>query len=187
MISTAVFDLETSDLEADKGIILCACIKSSKHNKMITIRTDDTNPGWKKGFRGNDKETVQQIAGVLADHDLLVAHNGNRFDVPFVRTRLLRWGLPRLPELKLVDPMLIAFRKLRLRSNGLGNISDHLGISDRKTPLYLSLWMDAILNGSRKSMDKIVEHCVADVNVLEGVLNVVKPYIKLLDAQGSAL
>ena len=187
MLSTAVFDLETSDLEADKGIILCGCIKSSKSNKILTIRTDETNPNWKKGLRGNDKATVQLIAAELSKHDVLVAHNGNRFDVPFLRTRLLRWGLPRFPEMKLVDPMLIAFRKLRLRSNGLGNLSDHIGVADRKTPLYLSLWMDAILNGSRSAMDSIVEHCVADVKVLEGVLELTKPYIKLLDGQGSSL
>lgn len=187
MISTAVFDLETSDLDADKGIVLCGCIKSSMAKKVITFRTDETNPGWAKGKRGNDKRTVELIVAEISKHDVIVAHNGGRFDVPFLRTRLLRWGLPRLPELKLVDPMLVAFRKLRLRSNGLANLSDHLGITERKTPLFMSLWMNAILNGDKASMDKIVEHCVADVAVLDKVLELVKPYIKLLDGQGSSL
>jgi uncharacterized protein YprB with RNaseH-like and TPR domain len=187
MISTAVFDLETSDLAGDKGIILCGCIQSSTQKAMITFRTDDLNAGWKKGKRGDDSAVSKAIADCLSEHDVLVAHNGTRFDLPFLRTRLARWGMKRLPDLKVIDPLSIAWRKLRMTRNSLGNIADHIGIKDKKTPLNMSIWMDAILNGSRKSMDLIVEHCVADVKVLEGVLNLVRPYVKVLDDRGSAL
>lgn len=187
MISTAIFDLETSDLTGDKGIVLCGCIKSSTTKKMITIRTDETNPKWDEGKRGNDKESVKQICEVLADHDVLVAHNGTRFDVPFLRTRLARWGMKRFPDIKIIDPLSIAWRKLRMTRNSLGNIADHIGVSDKKTPLDMSVWMDAVLNGSRGAMNKIVEHCIADVVVLEGVLDLVRPYVKVLDDRGSAL
>lgn len=187
MITTAVFDLETSDLNADAGVILCAVIQSSKQKRPIVIRTDDTNKDWKRGQRGNDKETVRQIAEVLEDHDVLAAHNGSRFDIPFLRTRMARWHMRPLRDIKIVDPLSVSWRKFRLKSNRLGNISDHLGIKDRKTPLDMSIWQDAILNGTRKSMDLIVEHCIADVKVLAGVLNLVKPYVRVLDDRGSAL
>lgn len=116
-----------------------------------------------------------------------MAHNGGRFDVPFLRTRLARWGMKRLPDIKLVDPCSIAWRKLRLRSNRLGAIADMIGVKDKKTPLDMSVWMDAILNGTRKSMDLIVEHCIADIKVLAGVTDLVRPYIKVLDDRGSSL
>lgn len=154
---------------------------------MVTIRTDKTNKGWKRGQRGDDMETTRQVTEILGEHDVLVAHNGTRFDLPFLRTRLARWGLPRLPEQKIVDPLSIAWRKLRLGRNSLGSIADHIGLSDKKTPLDMSVWTDAILNGTKESMDLIVEHCVADVKVLAGVLELVKPYVKILDDRGSAL
>jgi uncharacterized protein YprB with RNaseH-like and TPR domain len=187
MISTAVFDLETSDLNADSGIILCAVIQSSTRKTPIVIRTDDTNPNWKKGLRGDDSATVKKVQEALADHDVLCAHNGTRFDLPFLRTRALKWGIPRLPDIKVVDPLSIAWRKFRLKSNRLGNLSDYVGVKDKKTPLDMSLWMEAVLNGSREAMDAIVEHCVADVKVLAGVLKFVKPFIRVLDERGSAL
>jgi uncharacterized protein YprB with RNaseH-like and TPR domain len=187
VITTACFDLETSDLYADSGIILCAVVQSSTRRKPYVIRTDQTNKKWSAGLRGDDSATVKQVAEILADHDVLAAHNGSRFDLPFLRTRMARWGMKRLPDLKLVDPLSIAWRRLRLKSNRLGNVSDHLGIKDRKTPLDMSIWMDAVLNGSTSAMDKIVEHCVADVKVLAGVLDLVKPYVKILDDRGSSL
>lgn len=182
-----MFDLETSALEGDKGIILCGCIKSSESKKILTIRTDETNPGWKAGKRGDDRETVRLLVEELSKHDVLVAHNGRFFDVPYLRTRMLKWKMPRLPDIKLVDPCQIARNKFKLRSNSLNAILDYLGLKDRKTPLDMSTWAEATQNGSKWAMDLIVEHCIADVKVLDGVLAAVKPYIKLLDDRGSAL
>jgi len=62
-----------------------------------------------------------------------------------------------------------------------------VGIKDRKTPLDMSLWMEAMLNGDAKAMNKIVAHCEADIRVLRGVLGFVKPYIRVFDDRGSAL
>ena len=189
MISTAVFDLETSNLGGDTGVILCACVESSmKPGKIITLRSDDmAAEDWNAGRRGNDKPLVKELANILSDHDILVAHNGTRFDVPFIRTRLMRWGLKKFPDQKIIDPLSLALRKLRLERNSLGRLSDLLGIEERKTPLDLSVWTDAVLNGTRRSMNLIVEHCIADVKVLTACLEFVKPYIKVLDDRGSAL
>lgn len=188
MISTLILDLETTDLEADRGVILCACYESSKQpGKVQTIRQDETNPTWKKGDRGDDKELVKQVLKLVRSHDVVVAHNGSRFDLPFLRTRALRWGLIPLKDVKLVDPCTIAWRKFRLRSNRLGAIADYVGIKDKKTPLDMSVWAAATLRGSKKAMDLIVTHCIADIKVLRGVLDFVKPFIKVLDDRGSAL
>jgi uncharacterized protein YprB with RNaseH-like and TPR domain len=188
VISTLVFDLETTDLEADRGVILCVCYESSTQpGKIHTLRQDELNPGWKKGDRGNDKELVKRFMKIVRKHDVLVAHNGGRFDIPFLRTRALRWGLTPLREVKHVDPCYIAFRKFKLKSNSLGRVADHVGIKDKKTPLDMSVWADATLRGNKKAMNLIVKHCVADIRVRTGVLGFVKPYIKQLDDRGSAL
>lgn len=187
MISTAVFDLETSDLCGDRGIVLCAVVQSSKRKKPHVIRTDVTNSGWKEGLRSDDSATVEQVSELLEDHDVLVAHNGTRFDVPFLRTRMLRWGMRPLKDMKILDPCSVGWRKFRLRSNSLQAMRDHFRISANKTPLDMSLWMSAILDGDTDAMDSIVEHCIQDVKVLGGVMDLVKPYVRVFDDRGSAL
>lgn len=187
MISTGIFDIETSALEADRGIILCAVIQGSNKKTPTIFRTDELNPKWKRGNRGDDSEITRRLTKTLSQFDVLVAHNGTRFDIPFIRTRLARWGLERFPDVKIIDPLSIAFRKFRLNHNSLGSISDFIGSSDRKHRLDWSVWMDCILNGSTAAMDEIVTHCLADVRELNDVLNLVKPYVKVLDDRGSAL
>ncbi len=188
MISTICLDLECTGLEADRSVILCASYESSKApGKIVTLRQDRTNPRWARGIRGDDKELVKQICAIVRDHDVVVAHNGKFYDIPMLRTRALRWGLSPLKDVKLVDPCSIAWRKFRLKSNRLGSIADFVGIKDKKTPLDLSIWMDVMLNGSVAGMNKIVEHCEADIRVLRGVLDFVRPFVKVIDDRGSAL
>lgn len=187
MISSACFDLETSSLSGDRGVILCAVVKSSIDKKKNVYRIDQTSDQWSKGRRGDDKRLTSLIIKDLARHDIIAAHNGQRFDVPFLRTRAAHWGLPAVPNFKMVDPLQIAWRKFRLDSNSLGRIADHAGVKEHKTPLDFSIWMDAIHNGSPSAMNLIVKHCVADVDVLDAVLDVVRPYVKLFDDRGSAL
>jgi uncharacterized protein YprB with RNaseH-like and TPR domain len=186
MLSTAVFDLETSSLDANYGVILCGCIKSSITGKITTYRLDKMSR-WKEGYRGFDAGVVAAIALDLEAHDVLVAHNGSRFDIPFLRTRMLHHRMHRLPDIKLIDPCSILFRKFRMKSNSLNALLDHLGLKERKTPLDMSVWADAVHNGTRSSMDKIVKHCVADVKALDAAFNVVKPYVNLIDSRGSSL
>jgi uncharacterized protein YprB with RNaseH-like and TPR domain len=186
MITTGIFDIETSDLSADRGIILCAVIQGND-GKPLVFRSDELNKNWYKGQRGDDSGIVKKLYKHLSEYDVLVAHNGTRFDLPFIRTRGARWGLGGLRDTKIIDPLSIAFRKFRLNHNSLGSLSDFIGSADRKHSLDWSVWMDAILNGSRVAMDEIVKHCVSDVKELNDVLNMVKPYIKVLDDRGSSL
>jgi uncharacterized protein YprB with RNaseH-like and TPR domain len=188
VIDVLVLDLETTDLEADRGVILCCSYESSKEPGVVrTLRQDRLNPQWRKGDRGNDKALVKAIMKLVGEHDVIVAHNGTRFDLPMLRTRALRWHLPPLKDVKIVDPCSIAWRKFRLRTNRLGAVADFLGIKDKKTPLDMSVWAAATLRGDKRSMNLIVKHCEADIRVLSAVLKFVKPFIKVLDEKGSAL
>ena len=187
-ISTAVFDLETSALTADEGIILCGVVQSSRRTKPYVLRIDQLDSKtWRAGKRGHDRNTVRALVELLSDHDVLVAHNGSFFDLPMLRTRQLRWGDKPMPDMKVIDPWKVAKRKFNLKSNSLARVADFVGIRDRKTPLNMSTWAAAMQDGDKAALDLIVEHCIADVRVLDGVLGFVKPFIKVLDSQGSAL
>ncbi len=182
-ITTAYFDLETSSLNANFGIILCAVIAESG-KKPIVLRGDVLCPDW-DARRSDDSAVVRAVAEELIRYDLLVAHNGLNFDVPFLRTRLARHKMGIFPEKKLIDPYQLAKRKFRMSSNALRSLADMFGFNE-KTPVAGALWMAAYLDGDRRAMDEIVEHCVADVRMLEALTDQVKGYATQLNARGSA-
>ncbi len=46
-------------------------------------------------------------------------------------------------------------------------------------------WLRAALDGDRKAMDYIVEHCVEDVMTLERIVDAVKTYSTAFNSRGS--
>lgn len=181
-VSCCCFDLETTNLAADFGVVLCGVVKPA-HGKPRVFRGDEINKNWRT-MRSNDASLVAAIVEELSRYDIWVAHNGARFDVPFLRTRLLRWGLDPLPAKKLIDPVFLARNKLRMSFNSLAQVANHLGVNS-KTEVRPEMWLAASLDGSPKAMDYIVKHCVADVYTLEKVVGALKVYSTAYNAWGS--
>jgi uncharacterized protein YprB with RNaseH-like and TPR domain len=181
-ISCCVFDLETTNLSADFGVILCGVIKPAG-GKARVFRADHLNPRWPRG-RSDDSHTLRAIVEELDKWDIWIVHNGNRFDIPFLRTRLLKHHLPALPSKKLVDPVLLARNKLRMSYNSLEQIANHMGVNS-KTEVHPDLWVKAGLDGDRRAMSYIVKHCVEDVKTLEKVAGQLKVYSSTYNTYGS--
>lgn len=161
-MNIVLFDIETYgfDFSADKGFVLCVSYKTLGEKKVHTIRRDNLGKSmW------DDKEVVKKAYDVLSTADMWVTHNGKRFDVRFLNTRLLKHKLPLLPELPHFDTCEVIWKKLKMRAR-LESTQKFLGLAEAKTPLNLETWMKAS-TGDRASMNEVVEHCEADVRVLE--------------------
>lgn len=182
-LPVACFDLETSGLDANFGVVLCGVVKP-QGGKAVVFRGDSYKQ-WTSGRRHDDSAIVRDIAAELSKYQILIAHNGARFDMPFIRSRMLRHGMPPMAKPKLIDPCSVAWSQFKLRSNSLASVAAHIGIEQEKTQVAGEIWLDAIFNGSRKSMNYIVEHCVIDVEVLEKVAQAVAPYSSQINTWGS--
>lgn len=184
MLTAATFDLETTSLNADFGIVLCGVIlPHDSRARPIVFRGDKLNPRWSTR-RSDDSETVHQIASKLAEFDVLIAHNGAKFDLPFLRTRLAKHGLDPFPRKKLIDPVLIARNQLRMSYNSLEKIAAILGVNT-KTDVAGELWIKAALDGDKAAMNYVVEHCVQDVVMLHNIFDKLKGYVNGINAWGS--
>ena len=181
-ITCCVADLETTNLSADFGVILCGVLKPGDGRKPIVFRGDDY-PSWKNN-RSNDKALVQDIVAELSGYDVWIIHNGAKFDIPYIRTRLLRHGLEALPAKKLIDPVLLARNKLRMSYNSLNQLANHLGVNS-KTEVDPAMWLRASMDGNRTAMNYIVKHCVEDVHTLERVAGALKVYSTVYNTYGS--
>lgn len=169
------FDLESSDLNADVGFLLCMCYKEVGKKAVKTLRID-RSPGYRKDTT-NDGWLVQRCRDVLASADMVVSWYGREgcFDAPFLRTRMLKHGVDPLPPLIHWDGQYMSRRFLQMRANRLVNMGRLLGI-DLKTDFDGPRWMRAVA-GSRKDLNYIVDHCKKDVEQLEGVYLKMRPYM----------
>jgi uncharacterized protein YprB with RNaseH-like and TPR domain len=184
-IRVAVVDVETTALDASFGRVLCAVAQFFAPDEMLVWRAD-TYPEWQAGKRFSDKDLVSDILLGIEDADIVVAHNGTNYDLPFLRTRAMIHGLAPVHPKKIYDPVLLARRQFRFHSNRLDSINKVLKTSTQKTDLDPETWAKAYGDGDPTAMESIVQHCVQDVLSLCEASRIMAPYISQLDRFGSA-
>jgi uncharacterized protein YprB with RNaseH-like and TPR domain len=168
-------DIETSNLDANFGIMLTYCIKDSSGQPTLaaSITPEDI-----KKFAPDKSDTriAQQCIDDIQKFDTLVTFYGKRFDVPFLRTRAIVDGLdfPVFGSIKHIDVWDWARKKLRLNSNRLEVVCRTLFGETDKTHIEYKYWIGAA-RGDKDSIAWILDHNERDVNDLQRV------FLKLQD------
>ena len=120
-----------------------------------------------------DKFLIEQFVEVLNEADLIVAHNGDNFDIKWFKTRALYHRIPTLPNYKQFDTLKVAKSKLYLNSNRLDYISKFLGF-EGKIQTTPDLWNKVVMLNDRNAMKDMLDYCDEDVRQLEKVYNELK-------------
>lgn len=171
-MKTLIFDIESTNLNANFGVILCISYKWAGTKKVHTISITDF-PEFKNDPT-NDKRVVAEFLKVYKEADAVVAHYGEKFDRPMIQTKLLMHSRSIMPNTRLIDTWRIAKTKLKLNSNRLDTLISALDIPHKKTPLSGPTWVRAMA-GDRKAIKYVVEHCEADVRALDAVYEKLAP------------
>lgn len=164
LFPTCSWDLETSNLNASIGFLLCCVVKPwGREPKVFRI---DESPEYESN-RSDDRWLARQIKAEIERYTVAIAYNGQRFDAPFLNTRLmLGRSKPLVPTVKHLDPLYASRFRLKMHSNRLETLVETFKIRHKKTPLDGNLWIKAAV-GVKSAMDAVVEHCVKDVLALE--------------------
>ena len=147
--------------------IICICYKWEDDEDVQWLT-------WDK--RQNDKKMLHDFIQVANKADEIVGHNGDKFDLAWIRTRCLFHGIPMFPQYVTVDTLKISRSKFKFNSNKLDYIAKFLKLGG-KTHTEFSMWTDILLKNDRKQLDKMVDYCVNDVVVLENVYKAMSNHI----------
>ena len=153
------FDIETSSLVANYGMMLCYAIKDDRTGKVIFKER-----GKEDIDEVSDKRLVRDCVEDMKKFDKLITWYGARFDIPFVRTRAIMNGIdfPKYGELYHQDAYDLAKHKLKLNSNRLESACQAVLGRTNKTHLYSGL-TDKCVAGKKKAMKFLEVHNRYDV------------------------
>lgn len=170
-----ILDIETSSLKMNYGIIHSYCIKELNKYKIECERVITTKEILSRAF---DKPLMTQFCLDLRKFDRVITFYGDRFDLPAVRTRAVRWELdfPLYSEVKQTDVWKIMRQKFRLSSNSLKTCCQFFGIKAKSHQLNPEIWMAATV-GDKGALKYILDHNREDVRSTEELYKKVCLYV----------
>lgn len=175
----AVFQLKNNDWISPDNLVteryvISACWKWLGEKKIHSVSVLDDPLGYIiDPF--NDKHVVKVFHDVLETADVVITHNGDRFDNKYMRTRILFHGLTPLPPITSIDTCKIAKSQFLFNANRLDYLGKFLGLGGKKHTSS-GLWLD-VLSGSESAIREMVTYNKRDVTLLEEVFLKLRPYI----------
>ncbi len=121
---------------------------------------------WDK--KQDDKAMLAKFLKEANKADELVAHNGDKFDLPWFLTRCAYHGLATFPSYKTADTLQWAKRRFNFNSNRLNYIAQFFGIGG-KLHTEFGLWKAVCLENSPQALARMSKYCAHDVVLLEKV------------------
>ena len=137
-------NIDYSNIIQERAII-CICYKWEDEKEVYSLQWDS---------KQNDKTMLTKFIEVANLATEMVGHNGDKFDLAWIRTRCLFHHIPMFPKYLTIDTLKVARQKFRFNSNRLNYIADFLGLGQKIKTEY-SLWKDILLHKDKVAMEKI--------------------------------
>lgn len=157
----ALIDIETSPIQGlawtiyDTNLIhveeptqiLCYAI-SWLGKDRVTTRAQCDYPDYSPG-KLSDKKLVKDLWSDLDKADVVIAHNGDAFDIKKINARFVVHGLAPPSPYKTVDTLKIARKHFKFDSNKLDNLGGYLGVGHKLPHTGKYLWLGCMAGDER--------------------------------------
>lgn len=159
-------DIESTNFQADYGYIFSYAIKTRGED---TILGRIIRPSEIRRFVF-DRKLMEEFVEDVKKFHRIVTYYGTRFDVPFLRSRCIKWGIefPGYQDVYMSDCYYMVRNKLRLHNNRLESACNQFDIPCKEHKGIPDIWIYASA-GHQPSLDHIWEHNKEDVIALEGL------------------
>ncbi len=138
------------------------------------ILSDIVTPSEARGR--DDKRILQSIWKLLDEADIVIAHNGDRFDLRKLNARFLDNELNPPSPFKSIDTLKVSRKHFAFQSFKQDYLTKHFKL-EQKIKTEFQLWVDC-MKGDQKRLDEMAEYNRHDVMGLEEVYLKIRPYIK---------
>lgn len=128
----------------------------------------------------SEKQMLEKMFKLLDEADIVVAHNGDKFDLPHIQGRGLVLGLKPPAPYKTVDTVKVARDQFNFPSNSLEYLCKVLNLKNKKDghkkfPGF-ELWLGVLANNP-EAWDEMREYNIMDILALEELYLMMRPWM----------
>jgi len=158
------------------GYVLSYSFKWADKPGVKTKGLPDYPETWEKS-KIDDSAIMADLWKDLNAADIIIAHNGDKFDIPTIRTRFTTLGMRPTSPFQTVDTLQIARRMFKFKSNKLDDLGRDLGIGRKMPHTGFHMWQ-ACMAGDLKAWHLMKRYNHHDVLLLEELYYKFLPWAK---------
>jgi DNA polymerase III epsilon subunit-like protein len=124
----------------------------------------------------DDRRITEQVWKFVDHADIIIAHNGIRFDMKMLNTRFLMHGMNPPSPYQSIDTLRAFWRIANFTSNKQGYLNEVLCLTGKMEHEGLGLW-HRCLEGEQEALDEMQDYNEQDIVGLEELYITVRPWI----------
>ena len=171
-----VFDIECMDFKSDGYQDHLACVSFlplEEGAEVYTIKVEFKD-------NRNDKEMLSEVIEELAKYDIVVGHNVAAFDLNWLNSRAMYYGMVMPKSWLYYDTYQVAkTMAIKSATKSLAGLCAYFGIDSEKTSVQKADWtlVDSPVKAEYEwAMGEIVDHCEKDVIANRALFDVIWKY-----------
>ena len=125
----------------------------------------------------NDYHVASELWHLFNEADIVVAHNGNRFDQAKARARFLVHGFEPHTPFREIDTLQVARKRFNFTANNLDELCRQLGIGRKEYTGGIDTWLGC-MRGDTKSWATMLKYNKRDVAMLEELYLRFRPWME---------
>ena len=143
--------------------------------KTVTCKSLIDYPNYKAGVL-NDEKLVKDVWAVLDEADVIIAHNGDSFDLKKLNSRFIAHNLSAPSIYKTIDTLKTSRKLFKFESNSLDALGKYLHEGQKEHTGGFDLW-DQCINGDKNSWLRMKIYNTQDIVLLENIYLRLRPFI----------
>jgi hypothetical protein len=156
-----------------RGYVLAWCARWYGEETIITCSQADFG---KEGTE-DDREVVESAYELFEKADIIIAHNGDRFDIPYLKRQWIKYNLPPVSPYRSADTLKMARSSCKFEANSLEELARFFGLEGKIETGGQELW-NRCEAGEIKAYEEMVTYCCGDIELLDFVYRKLLPYAK---------
>lgn len=124
----------------------------------------------------DDSMLLKKVVELLDEADVVIAHNGDSFDIKKINARLLIDKIKPPSPYKTIDTKKVAKKYFKFDSNSLDDLGRQLGVGRKTDSGGWETWKGCI-SGDTSSWARMVKYNKEDVYLLEDVYLTLRPWM----------
>lgn len=124
----------------------------------------------------DDGPLVKDIWKVLDEADIVIAHNGDAFDIKILNARFIAAGLSAPSDFKSIDTLKVAKKYFKFTSNSLNELGGYLDEGRKAETGGFATWVGC-MKGDKECWERMKKYNQRDIELLERIYLRLRPFM----------